>query len=160
MSDKTLVLIRHAHRDTTRREADNGLSDKGRKQAAALAKHFARMFPEETSPKILSSPKLRCVETVTPIARLGDGRKIQASQALLERGARESQAAFEKRIRGFLEWWKTEGPAVTVACSHGDWLPEALRLLTGANVEFRKGAWVELGLSGGTSTIRWVIQRF
>src|SRR6185312_11499052 len=41
---KTLVLCRHAHRDNSRRELDNGLTDKGREQAKNIRRFFGDRF--------------------------------------------------------------------------------------------------------------------
>ena len=44
---KTLVFIRHSHRDNTQRELDNGLSEKGQDQAKAIRRFFMDRFAAE-----------------------------------------------------------------------------------------------------------------
>ncbi len=68
---KVIILIRHAHRDNSIRELDNGLSDKGYKQVEVLKKWLPYQIKqfEPSSCVALTSPKKRCVETVTPVAR-------------------------------------------------------------------------------------------
>ena len=172
MDSKTLILIRHAHRETRDRSADNGLSDKGKEQAAALAKYFesSSLFeaavalsskPRGFRPALMSSPKLRCIETITPIARKLR-LEVEALPLLTEQKEGETARAFAGRIDEFTRWWKSEGPSLTIVCSHGDWLPLCVERLVGAQVEFQKGSWAEVG-SGGPGerpSLRWLIQNF
>lgn len=150
MAKKTLILTRHAHRDTSDRAADNGLSPKGRAQARALEERFAEEYPGRKGNAflVLSSPKRRCVETVRGIARRA-GRGVKISQLLTEQGEGESSRELEARVRKFVEWWKTQAPPRTLICSHGDWLPLALRSLTGAAADMKKGGWAEVVLETG-----------
>jgi broad specificity phosphatase PhoE len=162
---KTLVLIRHAHRDTTDRSADNGLSEKGVKQAAALLRYYVKAFGDEESknkPRIFSSPKRRCVETVTSIAREA-GVRVETSSEFLEQGTDESLADMRKRAEKFVEKWKAEKNQneLTIVCSHGDWLPAALQAAMGGRVELKKGAWAELRIEErGLPRLEWLIQSF
>ncbi len=158
---KVLILIRHAHRDTKDRSLDNGLSRKGRAQAKALSRHFAKSYSKRASKEgllLLSSPKLRCVQTVEGIAILGKTRVIQ-SLALSEQGAKESRLAFDKRIQSVLKWWKNHAPALTLVCSHGDWLPLAIERAAGGRVEMSKGAWAELKLLDGVTQLCGLLQK-
>ncbi len=145
--DKILVLVRHAHRDTSHKEADNGLSASGHKQAIRLKKELAPKFQGE-KPVFLSSPKLRCIETLEPLAEEFD-KKVNIDPLLNEEGSTESTYEFVDRIKNFIDWWKDKAPQVTIACSHGDWLPEAVRLLTGKETEFAKSGWTLLTLHSG-----------
>jgi broad specificity phosphatase PhoE len=171
MDGKTLILIRHAHRDTKDRAADNGLSDKGRKQASVVAKYFERstLFaaaqelmrgPSSSRPSLMSSPKHRCIETIEPLARKLNA-EIGTSGLVIEQKGSESPREFGRRIEEFISWWKSEGPPLVIVCSHGDWLPACVERLTGGRVEFRKGAWAEIVLEdGGRPVLRWLIQSF
>ncbi len=70
---KKIILIRHAHRETgADRDRDNGLSEKGQKQAKNVAKFFKEYSSKtDTNPNTLySSPKLRCQETLAPLSKL------------------------------------------------------------------------------------------
>jgi phosphohistidine phosphatase SixA len=141
-SAKRLILIRHAHRDKPfglGGIADNGLSAKGLKQAERVREYFKEHFEGE-APLILSSPKKRCRETVAPIAKM-EGVKVQESEDLNE------GEQVEKKAKRFLEWWKEEAPPLTVACSHGDWIPEFTMLALGEEIDLNKAGWLELKLS-------------
>lgn len=137
---KTLVLVRHAHRDTADPAADNGLSPMGRRQAKALRRFYERRFGSKGA-LLISSPKKRCVETLEPLAE-ELGRKLKTDPRLLE-GPR-----LLGRLEDFLEWWLEEAPRRMVACSHGDWIPEFLDMTIGAALPIKKGGWVELSHDG------------
>lgn len=143
-NERILVLIRHAHRDKPNPDADNGLSAKGRKQAQALLRQFRREFGDKSPAgglRLISSPKKRCIQTLAPISkRLKRG--IEVSEFLLEQQPGESVSGMKRRIQKFFSDWKASSAELTLACSHGDWLPLAACELTGACVEFSKGAWV------------------
>jgi broad specificity phosphatase PhoE len=141
-SDKILIFIRHAHRDKkTGRDQDNGLSATGKKQAQGLTKYFEKAYPK-AKPVVLSSPKRRCVETVEPIARKFDVT-IQLSFILDEGGK------IEQKVKSFDRWWKDQAPDLTIVCSHGDWLPAALKRLTGVRADMAKGGWAEIHYNQG-----------
>lgn len=111
----TLHLIRHAH--ALNRSGHDGddrsreLSERGHLQASELATWS--LFDRVT--RIVSSPAVRCVDTVAPLAaRLGltvveDHRLYEGSDAAT-----------------VLDM--SEEPNDVVLCSHGDLIPEALRL--------------------------------
>lgn len=148
---KILVLVRHAHRDVTHRHADNGLTDKGRTQAVAFKDHFVDTWEasdKKTAWKIFTSPKVRCRETVEPLA---EHLKIEAEvfQLLNEFSATETEKDFIRRIHDFYEWWKNQAPPHIVACSHGDWIPEFLSLVIDKNISLKKGAWLTLEYKDG-----------
>ncbi len=159
---KTLVLVRHAHRDNSKREVDNGLDEKGREQAKALKKFFSERFSKDELGKglwLVSSPKLRCIETLQPIAKSMD-RAVDVHPSLDEQSARENLKAFEARIQGFLREWMESKVLLTVLCSHGDWLPLAAQQLVGVPQSFKKGAWLELEWDSVRAEIRWYIPTF
>ena len=153
---KTLVLVRHAHRDTSRRELDNGLDEKGREQAKALRRFFTGRFGAEELKEglwLVSSPKIRCVETVQPIAKAAE-RKIDVHPLLDEGGP------LDAKVRGFLEEWRKSKVGLTVVCSHGDWLPVAVEQLLGLNLEVRKGSWLEVDWDYGQAHLKWYVPSF
>jgi 8-oxo-(d)GTP phosphatase len=156
MKERTLILLRHAHRETTLgRDRDNGLSEKGKEQAKAIAKYYLGRFPD-SSPVLLSSPKIRCVETLLPLADK-TGRDIKVVDLLDEQF--ETNTAFQRRIAKFLQWWKKSQPSVLVVCSHGDWIPAFSRLFLGTAIELKKGGWLELESKSGVLRLRWVLQK-
>lgn len=140
---KQLILVRHAHRDKSRgRHLDNGLSPKGRKQRDLFQSYWKKRLSKK-SPVFISSPKVRCTETIAPLADIL-GQSLRISLLLDEQNEtkKESAAKFRGRVKRFLTWWKAKGPKVTVVCSHGDWIPEFLELSRGQAEELRKGDWV------------------
>ncbi len=159
---KTLILIRHAHRDTSKRELDNGLNEKGREQAKALRRFFSERFSKTDLAGglwLVSSPKLRCVETLEPIAKTIN-QEVDRHPGLAEQSEKESLKAFEARINLFLQEWMESKVALTLLCSHGDWLPLASGRLLGFQQSFKKGAWLELEWSYGRGELRWYVPSF
>ena len=161
-SPKILILVRHAHRNKTGGpSADNGLSTKGKRQARRLAAYFRRRFGKKKKAIVLSSPKLRCLETVIPLARAAK-TPVEVEPRLNEMGGngKESSRQFGERITEFARWWREEAPPFVVACSHGDWIPEALAELTGASLDLKKGGWAEVVLEDGKPRLVWLMQDF
>lgn len=160
---KQLILVRHAHRDTMVRSMDNGLSEKGERQAKWLRRFATQRFKTEEwrdlKGVILSSPKLRCVETVAPVAAALTC-KVEINKDLEEQRMGESFASMNERIHRFMDWWVKEAPPIVVVCSHGDWLPLAIFHLTGAAIEMKKGSWLELEWDSGRAQIRWYVPSF
>jgi broad specificity phosphatase PhoE len=140
-----LVFIRHAHRDTSFRAKDNGLSDKGQRQARALSRIFEeRVSSEASKVKLFSSPKRRCVETLQPIADIDD-LKIEISPLLDEQQEGENDTQFRARVAEFMSSVQTQfkGPKGNndwvLVCTHGDWLPLVL-----GDVQISKGCWAQM----------------
>lgn len=144
---KTLVLIRHAHRDNSVRSRDNGLSDKGRLQARWLRKYYSQRFKKDELAWLVSSPKKRCLETIEPIAMYAN-LAIDVNPDLIEQGDNESRQRFEARVQRYLQDWMQLPQELTLICSHGDWLPCAVFHLLGLQTELKKGSWLELEWSG------------
>ena len=159
---KTLVIIRHAHRDTSfGRDRDNGLSEKGQLQTKRILKYFESRFEGEI-PVVMSSPKNRCVETIALIAKSARV-ELEWSPLLLEHGESKvdnTPGGFQKRVREFVSWWKKEGPELLVVCSHGDWIPLVVQMLSGANLTLKKGGWVEFESTNEEIRLTWVLQDF
>jgi broad specificity phosphatase PhoE len=159
---KTLVLVRHAHRDNTRRELDNGLSEKGAEQAKAIRKFGLSRFSREdlmAGVWLVSSPKLRCVETLAPLAK-GWERKIDIHPNLDEQSEKEKPAQFHERVKNFLHEWTEAKIPLTILCSHGDWLPLAISELLSIHIEPKKGSWNELDWVSGSVQLKWSIPTF
>ncbi|NYE19524.1 NUDIX hydrolase [Microbacterium immunditiarum] len=115
-----LVVLRHARsvsRDEWKgKDRKRPLTSRGRKQAKALVGPL-RAFGVR---KIVSSPAVRCVETIEPLARALD-RRIETtkllSQDAWEKGTSDARAVVGQRVRA-------RKPAVL--CSHGPVLPDIL----------------------------------
>lgn len=147
MSDRRLIIVRHAHRDTSQgRSLDNSLSKKGWEQAASVAKDLSSKLKGKKF-VLISSPKKRCRETLQELAVALDC-KIKISRLLDERDEDlETGSAFRKRIKKFVRWWENSKSSITVICSHGDWIPELTSMIQGEGLDLRKGEWVELELN-------------
>ena len=155
---KTLVLIRHAHRNIDDRLRDNGLSERGVDQVKKLVKFYKNRF-DGAKTTIYSSPKKRCQETIGPIAKEA-GVKFTIDERLDEHAGAENTALFMARMEEFLGVWKYEGSALTVVCSHGDWIPTAVQKLTGRPVELKKSGWIEIEYNeGAEATLTWIVQK-
>lgn len=159
---KTLVLIRHGHRDATRRELNNGLDNKGKEQAKAIRRFFVDRFEGYDFKKglwLVSSPKLRCMETLAPLGKAVE-RSVDAHPGLDEQGSKETRTVFEARVSAFVKEWKGSSAPLTVLSSHGDWLPLGLMELAGLTVELKKGSWTELEIVDGRTSLKWYIPTF
>jgi len=112
---REFILVRHASAGS--REEWSGsdrlrpLDDRGRRQAEGLVAALAG-YPVE---RILSSPSVRCTETVLPLA--GErGLDVEERLAVGEGASRESALALVDGV---------EGPGLVV-CTHGDVVEELL----------------------------------
>jgi 8-oxo-dGTP diphosphatase len=135
-----LYLVRHAKAGNRERWTEDDrlrpLSKKGRRQAEGLVQLFRRL--EMT--RIVSSPYLRCVQTVRPLA-LARGLIVEPSEALAE-GAPTADAV------ALLDASSSGG----VFCSHGDVIPAVIDDLRG-NGMLVDG---EIGWSKGSV---WILER-
>jgi broad specificity phosphatase PhoE len=160
---KQLILIRHAHRETFDRSVNNGLSEKGLRQAKWLKRfaefRFTSQDWKELEGRVLSSPKLRCIETVTPLAA-HFGSPVERSMELDEQRPGESFAQFNERMQKFMHWWTKDGPPLLLACSHGDWLPLGVFHLIGTSIDMKKGSWLEIEWQQGQGAMRWYVPSF
>ena len=112
-----LFIVRHA-KAGNRSEWDSDdlsrpLTGKGRRQAIAIAEQLA---PFATGP-LLSSPSVRCVQTLEPLAALMN-IAIVVDLTLAE----------GKGFQGALDLLATV-PDGSVLCSHGDVIPETIAAL-------------------------------
>jgi 8-oxo-dGTP diphosphatase len=130
-----LYLIRHAKAGARSKwvgpDELRPLTKNGREQAEG----FVELLGHEPVPRILSSPYVRCVQTVEPLARKL-GLPVEAVGALAEAGPFEP-------VLGLL----TGLPDHSVLCSHGDLIPDTLSALMRRGMvvdgepDFRKGSW-------------------
>ncbi len=114
----TIFLTRHAHAgkrsEWTAEDRLRPLSKRGKAQADALT----RVVGDLVVGQIISSPYVRCMQTVEPLAQKFE-LTVQSSEALAE------GAEVEEAYRMLLELDEFDG----VACSHGDLIPHLLRRL-------------------------------
>lgn len=114
----TIFLTRHAHAgkrsEWTTDDRLRPLSKRGKSQADALTS----VVGELVVGRILSSPYVRCVQTMEPLAEKFE-LTIAESEAFAE-GAKGDEA-----YQLLLELDEHDG----IACSHGDVIPDLLRRL-------------------------------
>lgn len=113
-----LLLIRHAHAGDRASwegpDTQRPLSDKGWRQARGLV----AMLAGEKILRITSSPSIRCVQTVVPLA---EARGLDVEEdARLHEGT-DPRGAYD----GLLHALESVSLA---ACTHGDLMPEILEL--------------------------------
>lgn len=149
-------MIRHAHRETHNRELDNGLSDKGQTQAEASAKILHKQY-SACKPNFLSSPRQRCVETAFLIAKKFGG-SVQIDEALTEKALTEESRNFRVRVQKWIRDFEAMSTPFLIACSHGDWIPTALKFMLEEEIQLRKSAWVVLDLEDGVWQLTSIVQ--
>jgi 8-oxo-dGTP diphosphatase len=137
---EVLYLVRHAkagdREQWTEDDRLRPLTKKGRRQAEGLVQLFRRL--EVT--RIVSSPYLRCVQSVRPLA-LARGLTIELSDALAE-GAPTADAV------GLVDASSTG----SVFCSHGDVIPAVIDHLRGIGMLIDG----EIGWKKGSV---WILER-
>ncbi len=131
-------LVRHAKAGSRREwegpDEQRPLTAAGRLQAEAIAEHLG----SRPITRLLSSPYLRCVQTLEPLAK-ELGLEVELDDDLAE------GSGFEP-VLTLLD----ELPDHSALCSHGDVIPETLRALERRGLEFvglrdtRKGSIVVL----------------
>lgn len=104
-------MVRHAHAGS-KEEWDGDdrlrpLSDRGQAEALGVADAVAAFEPRS----IVSSPFLRCLQTVQPLAQRLE-LKVEESQLLVPDAGREAAA--------FLRSLAREGDGPVVVCTHGE----------------------------------------
>lgn len=138
-----IYLLRHAHAGNRGQwqgdDEERPLSRRGWDQA----EHLVHLLGEQPVKRIYSSPSLRCVETVQPLAA-HLGLEVRTRAELLE-GADPDQAIAFLLGRNH----------TTVASSHGDLIPKVIRRLvragmrtTDANIAQKASVW-EIHVEGG-----------
>jgi 8-oxo-(d)GTP phosphatase len=146
-----LYVVRHAHAGD--RAAWHGpddlrpISGKGRKQAVRIAD----LLEEAGVTRLVSGPARRCVQTFEPFAARR-GLQVEVDERLAE-GHRGEEA---------LAIASGDDDAAQALCSHGDVIPDMLRLLTATGCKFddplvwpKASTWV-LTRKGG----RWTRARY
>ena len=137
-----ILLVRHARAgDRTEWSGDDRLrplDGKGRRQATALVDTLAPYGVE----RILSSPYLRCVQTVEPLAA-ATGVEIEEREQLAEGATWEEIASVVGEAAA----------ATTVLCTHGD----VVIALVGPERPVKKGStWVLELDRGGVEPVEYL----
>ena len=136
----TLYIVRHA-KAGKRSEWDGPdtlrpLSDKGWEQAQAIAKKLIELKPIA----LISSPAVRCMQTLEPLSEAMK-IKIVADERLFEDGD----------VAKMIELLEAAQDS-TVISSHGDMIPEAIKILQRRGMEINsKPDWRKASV--------WVVER-
>ena len=136
----TLYIVRHA-KAGKRSEWDGPdtlrpLSDKGWEQAQAIAKKLIELKPIA----LISSPAVRCMQTLEPLSEALK-IKIVADERLFEDGD----------VAKMIELLEAAQDS-TVISSHGDMIPEAIKILQRRGMEINsKPDWRKASV--------WVVER-
>lgn len=124
---RTVYVVRHAHAGSRAAWAgaddDRPLTRRGRREAAALAAQLV----DGGIGRLVSSPAARCIQTLEPLAD-GLGLHIDADPRLLEGAGGGDILGLAAELR--------DGHRAAVICSHGDVIPELLRLLKAGRTRF------------------------
>ncbi|HET6964716.1 MAG TPA: phosphoglycerate mutase family protein [Acidimicrobiales bacterium] len=148
-----VIVVRHAHAlSRSKWEGDDAartLSARGHQQARLLAATLLELKPT----RILSSPYVRCVDTVRPLAQAA-GLDVELRDELAEG---EGRAAVELLRRLAAD----DNP---VLCSHGDVIPDILVTLAnedgvdlGPSPQVQKGSvWLLYGEGGRFSAATYL----
>ncbi|MEY4158375.1 MAG: hypothetical protein RL743_870 [Actinomycetota bacterium] len=112
-----IYLVRHAKAGSRAAWGDDDslrpLVEEGREQARLIAARLAPLQP----PRLVSSPYLRCRQTLEPLAEAA-ALHVESIDALREGADTDAVLAFLETL--------DDG---TVACSHGDVIPAVLKRL-------------------------------
>jgi 8-oxo-dGTP diphosphatase len=145
----TVYLVRHADAKSRSnwhaQDRLRPLTKKGERQAAGLVDQLR----DADVRRVLSSPAVRCIETVKPLATK-HSVEVEAVAALME--AQPTKPA----LRALLDAADSTGDVVL--CTHGDLIPELLRALGKQGIRllddlrFAKGSTWVLSADGHTLT--------
>jgi 8-oxo-dGTP diphosphatase len=123
-----LYIVRHAHAGTRSSwegsDETRPLTNRGRHEADAIADGLR----SAGLTRLVSSPYRRCTQTLDPLAaRLG--LAVESDERLTEGAGGEKALALADELR--------KEPEAAVVCSHGDVIPELLRILKATTARFR-----------------------
>lgn len=133
-----LYLVRHAHAGSRSRWSGEDtlrpLSKRGRRQAEGIRDQLAHLGPK----RLLSSPALRCVQTLEPLAE-ALGLPVDLDKRLAE----------GTPVAEVIDLLTEASDTPTAMCSHGDVIPAVLHaqlsggMTTGEPLRWPKGStWV------------------
>lgn len=123
-----LYVVRHGHAGSRRRwdgpDHRRPLSTKGHRQAAAIAD----MLASAGVGRLVSSPYRRCVQTLEPLGARLD-LPVEHDPRLAEGAEGDDALDLAGELR--------DGYEAAAVCSHGDVIPEMLRILNATTARFK-----------------------
>lgn len=139
-----LYLIRHAHagdRQAEHHDQYRQLSSRGRARAEAIAE----ILGANDISRVISSPAVRCIQTVEPLAK-ARGLRVEESDGLWEDSLRAAT----------IEVMRSAAGVGTAVCTHGNLIPEILEELADGGTKI-KGRGCE---KGSIWILKWNGKRF
>jgi phosphohistidine phosphatase SixA len=122
-----LYVVRHAHAGNRSSwdgpDEERPLSNRGRRQADAIAEDLR----SAGATRLVSSPYRRCTQTLDPLARRL-GLAVERDDRLTEGAGAGGALALADELR--------KEPEAAVVCSHGDVIPELLRIFKATTARF------------------------
>jgi broad specificity phosphatase PhoE len=123
-----LYVVRHGHAGSRSTwegpEDERPLTRRGHKQATGIADRLSGVGLS----RLVSSPSARCMQTLEPLAdRLG--LRVDADDRLLEGAGADRALALAAEL--------SEERTAAVICSHGDVIPDMLRILKAGTTRFK-----------------------
>jgi phosphohistidine phosphatase SixA len=121
----TIFLIRHASAGKRSGESDDWLRPldaRGHDQANALARNLG----DRELARVMSSPALRCQQTVGALAQIC-GVEVEVEDSLAEGSSDRAVIKLMASLAG----------ADAALCSHGDVIPEVIRALEGRGMKIK-----------------------
>lgn len=119
----TLLVLRHAkakpRSSWTRAEGDRPLAATGQRQAAAVKRLLMAWQPD----RVVSSPWLRCVATISPYLKASKS-KVKLLEALTEASHRRKPGKVQATVEGLFDKRKA-----VVLCTHRPVLPTVFKQL-------------------------------
>ena len=129
----TLYVVRHAHAgrrsEWTGDDRTRPLSDRGELQAKGIATTIDQDRDHAADLRILTSPAVRCAQTVQPVANQA-GCDVAVEDRLFEGAGPSEIASLLDELTGAAD----DGSDIVV-CSHGDVIPMLLDLLVQAGMD-------------------------
>ncbi|WP_346768886.1 NUDIX hydrolase [Crystallibacter degradans] len=117
------IVVRHAkakpRSSWTRAEGERPLAATGLRQALAVCRLLASWQPK----RVVSSPWLRCMQTITPYAN-SQKSKIRSVEAITEHSAHRNPQKARSAIEYLLDKRKS-----TAVCTHRPVLPQVIKVL-------------------------------
>jgi phosphohistidine phosphatase SixA len=117
-----IILVRHGHAEPKQtwlgQDADRPLVARGQRQAELLARNLAKLRPT----RIISSPSLRCLQTVQPV-----GRRAALDVEVLSWLAPDAGASAREGILGLAR--NEPSSTCVVLCTHREVLVDVLPFL-------------------------------
>lgn len=146
----TLYVVRHAQAgrrsEWTGDDRTRPLSDRGELQAKGIATTIDQDRDRSATLDILTSPAVRCAQTVQPVVNQVGGDVVVEQRLSEGTGPREVASLLDEVTA------TVDRGADVVLCSHGDVIPMLLDLLVDAGMEpARDLVWQKASM--------WIIQR-